>query len=157
MKGPIIILLLILAGTVIAPFGICQEPDREAEKEMEEMERERIQEEKEFLEELKRTNPVEYKEYLAEKKERERKREIIRLYRNGKISEKEARSRLRPFVEKEVDPDSFVESIDERIAMHNEEIDYIKKEIKHLNQIKRNPRLLIEDRIDSHLGKSRER
>ncbi len=110
----------------------------------EELEETIRKEEERFLLELKKHHPELYEEELKRMEERKKREEIISLYRQKKITKEEAKRRLRPFVEKEIDIKRYTEGIDEQIKM-------LEEEIKRLKEIKKNPQLLIEERLEGYL------
>lgn len=102
------------------------------------------QEEEKMLKQLKETNPSAYKDFLERREREKKKREIIEAFRKGTLSKGSSKDALRPLVSKELDVNSYVKGIDE-------EIQRLQKQIERMRNIKANPSLLIEERIEQHL------
>ncbi|MFQ5681503.1 MAG: hypothetical protein ACE5GG_05605 [Candidatus Omnitrophota bacterium] len=144
--------IMLLPGVVFSqPREVSprEVPPRDMEqrmrREQQEMEQRMRREEQRFLNELKKQDPAAYKEYLAREKARQKKEKIRDDYRQGKITVKQARARLRPLIEEEIDVSRRVQGIGAEIKM-------LEQEIKRLKKIKKNPRLLIEEALDRELG-----
>jgi len=141
----------------VTQAGFSQEkPLSGFEEEMKRMELERERMEQESLEELKKRDPKAYRERIEAREREKEKERIIKLYRENKLSAYQARQALRPFAEVEVRAENFSRRIDDRIKMFEDEIKMSNEEVNHLKRIKANPGLLIEEKINSYLGISRE-
>jgi len=144
--------ILILISLISSCFLYAQNPQLEdIEKERRMMEERIKKKEEEFLSELKKRDPSAYQAYLERKEKEEKKRKIIQDFRLGKITKEQAKSLLRPLVEKEIDVKSRIERIDDEIKMLQEQIKRIQEEIGKLKKYKTNPSLMIEDTLEDYL------
>ncbi|MCM8795787.1 MAG: hypothetical protein NC928_03795 [Candidatus Omnitrophica bacterium] len=131
---------------------ICLSQEIPKDKFLQEIEKRRQEEEKKFLEELRERDPQAYNQYLETRRRQQEREKIRRDYKEGKISLETAKSCLRPLIEKEIDPKKRLEHIDEEINMLEEQIKHLKKRIERLQNIKKNPNLIIEEEIKAELA-----
>jgi len=98
-----------------------------------------------YLNKLKEMNPQQYQALVASQKHAQEKNDILKKYREGKISDVQARQALKPLVEKEVNTEAFLKNVDQQISRYQAQIERFKK-------IKANPSLLVQERLDQYLG-----
>lgn len=99
-----------------------------------------------MMEQLKKTNPELYARHLKNRERSEKISRITSAYRKGELSEEQARKQLTPLIEESFGTDNYLKNIDRQI-------DNLEAQIKRLKKIKTSPQLLVEERVNSYLGK----
>lgn len=121
------------------------------EREKMQQERERMKQEmkqwqEEELERLKKINPEFYEERKNALDRQEKISSIVSAFRQGKLSASQAESQLFPLLKQ--DMQSSIEGLDNRIKR-------LEEKLVSLKQAKNNPDLLVKNRIDGLLGRTR--
>jgi hypothetical protein len=124
-----------------APSAHDQEAARRSmEQFLQEMEKNQMQ----YLEQMKESFPKEYEKMKAALDRQKQISQIVVAFRKGSLPEADARSRLYPLAEKQVQ---------DEISQIPEEIKRLKKRLKELEAFQFNHSLLVKKRIDELLGK----
>lgn len=144
-------LKLFLALAVLAsPLLRAQEPpalgleSKESRRWIQKIQENMREENERRLGQLQKSDPEEYrrqKEALGRQKESET---VLERWRQGTLSEKQARRQLYPLVKEGLKPE--LEGLDKRIADLEKRLDFLK-------QVRKNPDLLVRRRIEEMLGK----
>lgn len=124
-----------------------QEMPMDAEKMQQHLEGMRAEFEKQEiqrLEELKKRDPKAYEQQKAQYDRQKKISQLLQAYHDRKLSDSSAAQQLYPLIKADVNEEA--KSIDERIEQ-------AKQYLTDLQEIKRNPELLIKRRIDRLLGK----
>jgi lipase chaperone LimK len=143
-----IVFLFIILSTSLLMVSVVDAQDKSMQDVLKQMEQEQAkaqEQQKKQLEMLKKQDPKMYERMATQQAAQEQIAKILKDFRANKISESQARSKLRPLVK---------EMMKERIANLDTEIAAAEKRLQALKVAKSNPDKMVDQSVDMYLGKA---